>query len=167
MFFFFHSWKWGLCFPFSNQWDLHQSAMTFYIWCIAAWQLHPPVPSKPMDGSHQVPWTCAPSGSLSGLKPDLHLQQTLYMDSEYLILKCYGIVSSRWQCILLWSCNYSIYFKSSLEYVKFSCWALNGIICTVNDHLDLSLFSISSNWGVGRIFNVFQCKKNPSKQGLK
>lgn len=35
--------------------------------------LHPPVPSGPVDGFHQVPWTCAPSGSLDGLKPHLLL----------------------------------------------------------------------------------------------
>ena len=68
--------KWGLCFPFSSQWELHQTAMTFQIWWIAAWQqLHPPVPLEPVDGSRWVAWTCAPSNSLDGLKPDLHLQQ--------------------------------------------------------------------------------------------
>ena len=30
--------------------------------------------SGPADAPHQVPWTCAPSGSLDGLKPDLLLQ---------------------------------------------------------------------------------------------
>lgn len=29
---------------------------------------HPPVPSELVDSSHQVPWTCAPSNSLDGLK---------------------------------------------------------------------------------------------------
>jgi len=32
------------------------------------------VPSGSADAPHQVPWTCAPSGSSDGLKPDLFLQ---------------------------------------------------------------------------------------------
>jgi len=59
----------GLGFSFSSQWDLHQAVMTFQILWVASWQLHQPVPPEPMDGSHWVPWTYAPSGSLDGLKP--------------------------------------------------------------------------------------------------
>jgi len=44
---FFSSWKWGLCFPFPSQWKLHQTAITFQIWWIAAWQLHLPFPQNP------------------------------------------------------------------------------------------------------------------------
>jgi len=49
--------------------------MTFQIWWIVSWQLHPPVPLGVIDGSCGVPWTYAPSCSLDGLKPDLHLQR--------------------------------------------------------------------------------------------
>jgi len=61
----------GLCFPFCSQWELHQTATTSQILWIAALQHHLPVPSGPIDAPHQVSWTCAPSGSLDGLEPDL------------------------------------------------------------------------------------------------
>lgn len=46
---FFPSWEWRLHFSISWKWELHQTATTFQIWWIVAWQLHLPILSMPTD----------------------------------------------------------------------------------------------------------------------
>lgn len=49
---FFLSWKWGLWFQAGGT---SPGCHDLSIWRLVVWQLHLPVPSEPMDGSHRVP----------------------------------------------------------------------------------------------------------------
>lgn len=45
---------------------------------------------------------------------------------------------------LLLFCNYSVYSKLLLERVKFVCWTLNRVLCTVSEDLALCLYRVYS-----------------------
>lgn len=71
----------SLGFSFKNRdfFHLFQSVGTLLVcqpqmWWTVVYPLYLTVPSGPLHSSHHVPWTCAFSGSLDGLRPDLLLK---------------------------------------------------------------------------------------------
>jgi len=101
--------------------------LTFQIQWIVAWQHHLPAPSESMDGSHWISWNSAPSGSLDGLEPNLHLQQEdLPSPSSYIYTVLYTTY------ILLY--NYFVDLKSD-RCVYYSPTEVKGKPNTTASHI--------------------------------